>query len=495
MPTPISKIVILGGGSAGFLSAVTLKKQLPQVDVQVIYSPDIPVIGVGESTTQAVPTFLHKILRLDRNEFFREVQPSWKLGLRLEWGDPQDIHFNYPFDRFMDDLVPGLAKNKGFYCLADKSDSSLFWALMDRGNSPCVLKQGGHLDVDERAAYHVKNDLFIDYLKRKSLQLGATILKGEVVDLNRHESGEIKSLILSDGQEVIGDLFVDCSGFRSALLGKTLEVPYKSYDDTLYCDSAVIGSWQRDDEVRPYTTVETMNHGWCWRIDFIDVVTRGYVFSSQFCSEEEAIQEIREKNPQLGDDLRVIRFPTGRYERFWEKNVAAVGNAAGFVEPLEATALHLIIEHLRFLTLALLDSDMQILPAVQAMENQRFRNFWDDVRNFLAVHYKYNRKLDTSFWKHCRKATPLDNIAGLIDYYREIGPSLLCKPLIPSTSIFGYNGYMALLVGQRVPTKARMELTQREWYSWDAHRNNIRQAAETALPMREGLQHYLASLQ
>jgi tryptophan halogenase len=488
----VRRVVILGGGSAGFLTALTFRLQLPQLQVSVVHSPDIPVIGVGESTTRAVPIFLHDILGLDRREFFREVRPTWKLGLRLEWGDPALTHFNYTFDRAIGERVKGLEKAAAFYCLDDMTDYSLFCALMDNDRSPCLI-QNGQIQADNRTAYHIKNEAFIEYLRTKSQQQSAELIEGIVVGVNRDPSGDVASLKLSDGREIEGDLFIDCSGFHSVLLNKTIGARYVSYQDTLFCDRAVIGSWSRSDDILPYTTMETMDHGWCWKIEFDDAVTRGYVHSSAFCSEDDAMRELKKKNPQLGDDLDVISFPSGRYENFWVGNVAAVGNAAGFVEPLEATSLHLIIEQIRFVIQSLSDSDCQIVPAMRAAENERFRRVWDDTRDFLAIHYRFNRKLDTPFWRHCQEHTNLGGAEQLVDYYREAGPSGLNNIVMEPLSIFGFDGYITMLVGQRVQTNAHKTLTKRESETWESYRNIVRHNVTLALPMREALEHYYAS--
>jgi tryptophan halogenase len=487
MGEAIRSVVVVGGGSAGFLAALTFRRMLPQLDLTVVHSPDIPVIGVGESTTPAVPVHLHETLGIDRFEFHREVQPSWKLGLRFEWGAADVPYFNYTFDRYLDTRVRGLNKWLGYYCLADSRDCSIFNALMDRNKSPAQAK-GQKFSVDPRATYHLPNERFIAYLQRKSRDAGATLLADEVVGVIRNDAGDIERLRLKSGRDVAGDLFIDCSGFASLLLGKTLEEPYISYNDALFCDSAAIGSWQRDDEVRPYTTMTTMDHGWAWRIDFPDVVTRGYVFSSAFCADENAARELQEKNPELGNDVRVIKFPTGRYERHWVRNVAAVGNASGFVEPLEATSLHLIIEQLYNLAWGLIDCDAHPSPELRELLNQRFQRTWDDVRDFLALHYKYNAKRDTPFWRQCREETPLGAAQDLVDHYTQLGPSRLIGSMITSGSIFGFGGYMSMLLGLRVPTRAIPALSVQEAKAWRAYQDDNRRSAEQALPMRTALE-------
>ena len=492
MPEPIRSAVVVGGGSAGFLAALTFRRMLPQIKLAVVHSPDIPIIGVGESTTPAVPVHLHEHLGIDRNEFHKEVRPSWKLGLRFEWGAKDVPHFNYTFDGYLDKRIEGLSKWNAFYCLHNMRDASTFNAIMDRNRSPATMRNG-RLSLDPRATYHIPNASFIDFLERKSVASGAELIADQVVGVERNETGGVKSLMLAGGRKLEADLFVDCSGFGSILLGKTLEEPYISYRDALYCDRAVVGSWSRadfpeDDTIRPYTTMTTMKHGWCWRIDFEDAVTRGYVYSSQFCSEEEAEFELRALQPQLaGADLRLLKFPSGRRERYIVENVVAVGNASGFVEPLEATSLHLIIEQLYNLTWALTDSDRILTDSLRNLLNERFASTWDDVRDFLALHYKYNEHQDTPFWRHCRAESPLGSLEDMVDHYAEVGPSRLLARLTSNATIFGYGGYASMLLGLRVPTTVKREITHRERQRWDAYRKSNAVAASQTLQMRQAL--------
>lgn len=487
MAQVIRKLVVLGAGSAGFMASLGLKLTLPTLEVVVIRSPNVPVIGVGESTTVALPTFLHAALRLDQKQFFAEVRPSWKLGIHFLWGDPQVSHFNYTFDPCVDIHFSVWSKLNAYFALHGGSDSSVFYALMDQLKGPCFLSSG-YYQVEERVGYHIENKAYIAYLEKKSRQFGVDIIDADVVSARRDESGDVTALVLEDGREVAGDFFIDCSGFRSFLLHQTLGEPYISFRKTLLCDRAVVGSWDRSDEpILPYTTAETMNNGWCWRIEFEDHINRGYVHSSAFCSVEEAMAEVKTKNPRLGE-LRTVTFPSGRYENFWSHNVAAVGNASGFVEPLEATALHVIVEQVCMLYRALSDGGMRVVPEIRALQNRRSGEIWDDIRNFLSVHYRFNRRLDTPFWRHCRAEVDLAGAAPLVDFYRRVGPSALCQHLVSPSSIFGMPGYLELLVGQRVPTDCLAQLSEEEWRQWEQFRQQVRQKAALALPVAEALQ-------
>jgi len=230
-----------------------------------------------------------------------------------------------------------------------------------------------------------------------------------------------------------------------------------------------------------------MDHGWCWRIELPDWVTLGYVYSSQFCTPEEATRELREKKPQLGDDLRVIKFPSGRYENYWNRNVVAIGNSSGFVEPLESTALHVIAEQLVGICGALLDSDYRVEPAAREIENQRYRNSWDSIRDFLAVHYRFNRRLDTPFWQQCREQTDLGAAQQLVGTYQQVGPHQACRALLPRDTLVQYEGYLALLMGQRVATDCVNHFDEQDLRDWASHQETVQQQISQALPVREAL--------
>jgi tryptophan halogenase len=483
----VSKIVVVGGGSAGFMSALLLTKALTNMQVVIVRSPRIPVIGVGESTTVSVPTFLHEMLRLDRKQFFAEVQPSWKLGIRYEWGEPGESHFNYTFDPCVDVQLRADARINAYHCLKDMRDASVFSALMDRAKAPCIITPEGQPKVAAAVGYHIENKAYVAYLERQARVAGVEIIDEDVVDLAKDEAGYVTSLKLGDGRELAGDLFIDCTGFASWLLQQQMGAKFVSYAESLFVDTAVVGSWPRTDEViYPYTTATTMNHGWAWRIDFADHITRGYVHSSAFCTAEEAMRELQEKNPRIGE-MRTIKFRTGRYDQFWINNVVAVGNSGGFVEPLEATALHMVVEHLRLVRQMLAESYGYLQPELIPLQNERCRILWDDIRDFLAIHYKFNRRLDTPFWRHCRTETNLAGAAPLVELYEAVGPTTVCDHLIPRNTVFGLNGYLSLMVGQRAPTRWNEEPTPQEWQAYEAYRHRVRQEVAHAVDVRQAL--------
>ena len=488
MSRPVEKICVLGGGSAGYLAAVTMRRLLPGRDVTAVHSPNKPVIGVGESTTAHLPVFLHRQLALDFRRFYAEVQPSWKLGIRFIWGPPEVTHFNYTFSFELSERTDPLRKRGAWYHLEHDGYTGPLSALMDQDLSPILVGDDGkRYLLNQPFGYHFDNKRFLQFLDGIAREDDVEFVLGDVVNVLQDEAGDVTGLQFDDGRLVEADLFVDCSGFDSLLLHKTLGERFVDYRDALFCDTAIVGAHDRSDTIRPYTTAETMDHGWCWRIELPDRVTRGYVHSSQFCTPEEAMDELRSKKPEVGDNLRVIRFPSGRYENFWSRNVVAIGNASGFVEPLEATALHVIAEQLQGVCGALLDSDYRIEPAAREIENVRFRRSWDAIRDFLAVHYKFNRRLDTPFWHHCRNSIDLGAAQPLVEMYRKVGPHQACKELVPRDTLVQFEGYLALLIGQRVSTDCVSHFDDQDKHDWETLQQMIGQQVNRALPVREAL--------
>ena len=484
----IQSICVMGSGSAGCLAALTMRRLLNVPELIVVRSPSLPVIGVGESTTAFLPIFLHRQLALNQNRFYAEVRPSWKLGIRFEWGPSEISHFNYPFGFEYSERSGPLRKRAGFFCLEYSGVPGPVSALMDQSRSPCLRDpQGRHGLMRQPYGYHIPNNRFLAYLETLSREYGVKFVDGIVRGTERWESGDVKALLLDNASRIEADLFVDCSGFRSSLLHEELHEPFVSYDDALFCDTALTGSFERSGLILPYTTVTTMKHGWCWRIELPDRVTIGYVHSSQFCSNEEAKQELRTFCPELGEDLRVIQFPSGRYENFWSHNVVAIGNASGFVEPLESTALHVICDQLASICGALLETDLCILPAARTVENRRFRKQWDAIRDFLAVHYKFNHRLDTPFWQHCYHETHLGEAEAIVDLYQRLGPYQACRQLIPQDTVVQFEGYLSLLIGQRVPTQFHSQFDAQDLKDWSQWQQSIQNQVKYAIPVREAL--------
>lgn len=415
LPTTIRTVGIVGGGTAGYLTALALRVKRPELDVTLIESSKIPVIGVGEATTALLVWFLHRMLGLDVVDFYARVRPTWKLGIRFEWGLPGDYHFNSPFQfgKLLESVVYDRDVNRS--CLASR--------LMSDDTTPIIrTADGGHRSLlgEVPYAYHLDNQRFVRYLGEEAKRAGVRHLDAVVTEaVPSADRRSIDHLRTDDGRSLSYDLFVDCTGFRSLLMGKALGSPFVSYASSLYADTAVVADVPNRGLVRPHTVATTMNHGWCWNIAMEDEDHRGYVFSSAFASVSDATAEMRAKNPGMGD-TRTIPFVSGRREDFWRGNCVAIGNSFAFVEPLQSTAIHMVLVEIQKLLSAFPREPG--LFAAQSLATKEIVEVWDALRWFLAAHYRFNRRLDTPFWEHCRANADVSGIEPLIELYRERAP-------------------------------------------------------------------------
>ncbi len=410
----IQNVLVLGGGSAGLLAALSLKRKIPRLTVRLVRSRDIGIIGVGEGTTPNFPGHLFNYLGLSRRDFYAQAQPTWKIGIRFLWG-PRG-RFDYGFGKALDAQWNDLPRTHGYYCDEQFRGSDLPTALMAH-DKVFARQPNGAPDVQGWHAFHIENKKLVEVLERHVRACGVELIDGTVREVERNGDG-VAALILEDGRRLESDLFVDASGFRSELLGRALEESFVSYGKSLFCDRAIIGGWERrpDEPILPYTTAETMDAGWAWQIEHEEHVNRGYVYSSQAISDDDARAEFLRKNPKAPADGRIVRFRSGRYRNAWIGNVVAIGNAAGFVEPLEATALMVVCAECQTLVDSLLQTNLTPTPTMRRLYNDTAAEAWDEIRDFLALHYKFNTALDTPFWRQCREDTDVSGLAGLLEF-------------------------------------------------------------------------------
>jgi tryptophan halogenase len=486
----INHVLVLGGGSAGLLAAVTLKLGVPGLTVEMVRSPEIGVIGVGEGSTFGFSLYLHGLLRVDPAEFMREAQPSWKMGLRFTHWGPRD-HFHYSFTPCLTTSWPGLSRPVGYYCEQDFDYPNVMCGLMEH-DRVFARQSDGTPEIGHDFAYHIENRRFVAFMETYARRIGVVIHDDKVEHVNRNEVG-IASLALKSGRVATADLFIDASGFVSLLLGKTLGEPFNSYSSTLFNNRAVVGGWPRTSEVIcPYTTCEAMSAGWCWQIDHPDYINRGYVYSSDFISDSDAEAELRAKNPLI-EETRVVHFRSGRYERRWVGNVVAIGNAGGFVEPLEATGLMVICDQSSSLAQVLNDSGREPTASYVRLYNKRASAFWDGIRRFLGIHFKFNTRWQTPYWRACVADADLCGGEEIVEYFRQNGPSLdVTKSLFDSLDFFKFDGWWALLVGQQVPYERRYVPNDGERAIWAKGRHQIKEIARQGFTIREALDMLLS---
>lgn len=481
----IQNILILGAGSAGLLAAISLKRKIPQVSVRIVRSPEIGVIGVGEGTTPNFPRHLFEYLGFSRKSFYELAEPTWKLGIRFLWGARG--RFDYTFDHQIDNHHSDLPAPNGYYCDEVFRSTTLPSAMMAKDKVFARLPNGCP-DIQGWHAFHIENKKLVDVLELVARKIGVDIVDGKVSGAIPGPSG-IAGVHLEDGRRFDADFFVDASGFRSELLGKALNEPFQSFSNSLFCDRAVVGGWDRTDEpILPYTTAEAMDAGWSWQIEHEHHVNRGYVFASQSISDDEAAAEFLRKNPKVTGTPRVVKFRSGCYRRQWVNNVVAIGNAGGFVEPLEATALMIVCGTAQLLVEMLIRSKLDPTPTMRNLFNDLSHATWMDIRDFLSLHYKLNTASQTPFWEHCRQDTDVSNIQPLLDFYAENGPTGFCRFRLPRTdNDFGVEGYLAMLVGNKAPYAAKHTPTAEELAIWNRHRAENEQIAEQGLTVKEAL--------
>ena len=307
----IQNVLVLGAGSAGLLAALSLKRKIPQLAVRVLRSPEIGVIGVGESTTPAFPSHLFDYLGINRRHFYATAEPTWKMGIHFIWGPRES--FEYAFEPQLDVRWPDLARPNGYYCDEDFSCVNLHGALMLHGKAFAANPNGGGPIIPSWHAFHIENAKLVALLEQVAREIGVEIIDGKMSEALRGPAG-VAAVVLEDGRRLDADFFIDASGFRSELLGRALNEPYISFGDSLFSDRAVVGSWDRADEpILPYTTAETMDAGWCWQIEHERSINRGYVYSSAAISDDHARAEFMRKNPKAKTWDHVVKFRTGRY--------------------------------------------------------------------------------------------------------------------------------------------------------------------------------------
>ncbi len=480
-PNAYRTVGIVGGGTAGFLAALALRKLRPELEVTLIESSAIPVIGVGEATTPELVKFLHapRFLDLDVVDLYHRVRPTWKLGIKFEFG-PKD--FTFPFQRGR------LLESKVYE--GDINSQSLGSLLMQANKGPVFRGEDGHTYSQThlvRWAYHLENRRFVRYLHEEARAAGVEMVDARITGVERSTSAaEVAALVTEDGRKLSYDLYLDCSGFRSLLLEQTLGSNFSDWSSTLFNDRALIAVVPHDGSVKPYTVAETMNAGWCWNIPFEDEDHRGYVFSSRFMTPEQAEAEMRAKNPGMGD-TGLVKFRSGRHAEFWKGNVIALGNSYGFVEPLESTAIHMIVLTLELLTSHFPSSRND--EAVKAALNRKVAARWDALRWFLGTHFRHNRRLDTDYWRTANAEADVSGALERIQLFQERAPlsykSSLYYTVFPPEYFSDDHSFDTILSGVDVP--ARYLTPVEDKATWQRRLAVLQRMQGAALPHGEAL--------
>ncbi|WP_423142385.1 tryptophan halogenase family protein [Parablastomonas sp. CN1-191] len=418
-------IVVAGGGSAGWIAAATLARFLgPRAAITLIESDAIGTVGVGEATIPQIHNLLIG-LGIDQREFLCATNATFKLGVEfVDWRRAGEsyIHSFGQVGRGVG-LIPFRQLWLRGRELGVAGDFGLYSANVAAARSGRFALGAGPGNAPEMAyAYHFDASLFARMLRAYAEERGVTRVEGQIAGIERDgASGNIAALALDGERRIGGDLFIDCTGFRSLLLGQELDVPFVDWSHWLPCDTALAVPCENTDAMRPFTQSTARPAGWQWRIPLQHRTGNGHVFCSAFMDERKAAELLLanlEGKPLA--DPRPLRFATGHRREFWSHNVVALGLAAGFMEPLESTSIHLVQSGMARLLNVLPGNLAEVAPA-RALFNRLSATEWERVRDFIVLHYVLNERVGEPFWDYCRTMELPATLADKIALFAEAG--------------------------------------------------------------------------
>ncbi len=444
----IRSIVIVGGGSAGWMTAAALSNALGKhCAITLIESEEIGTVGVGEATVPPIRTF-NQTLGIDEREFMKATQGSIKLGIEfVDWAKLGHRYF-HPFGTFGRPFDYGAVHQ--FWCQARaKGDTTRFdeysmaWILAKQNKfAPPSPDQRNVLSTYDYA-YHFDAGLYARYLRGYSEQRGVIRHEGKISSVQQNgESGFVESVTMEDGRMCGADLFIDCSGFRGLLIEGALETGYVEWTHWLPCNRALAVPCASVADLTPYTRSSAREAGWQWRIPLQHRTGNGYVYSSDHISDDDAAQTLLSTldGKALGDP-RPLRFVTGRRKKAWNKNVIAIGLSNGFIEPLESTSLHLIQANIAKLLALFPDRDFD--PMISDEFNFISVTETERIRDFIILHYKLTQRDDSELWRYCANMTVPDTLQFKIDHFKKYG-RLIARDM----DLFGPASWSAVHIGQ-----------------------------------------------
>ncbi len=495
------RLMIVGGGSAGWMTAVYLNRVFnhsrQNFEITVIESPDIGVIGVGESTVHSV-RFFFAGMGLNEHELLKATNGSYKLGIMFDnWCKPENgqMHrYFHPFEQMQLGVEQDLASR---WILQKSTDPKRYDQWVSA--SEAVLAAGHGPKADQSPQYHgiVPYGYHIDalllgrYLREKGVEAGITHIEATVSDV-KVEAGQIKGVVTDKG-DYDADFYIDCTGFRGILIEALGKDNWQSFKDALPCDAAVAmqSPLQSDEVPKACTTATALDYGWAWKIDLINRRGFGYVYDSQYVSSDEAEQELRK---HVGEDREFtktvhMKFRTGCRKEFWVGNCIATGLAGGFIEPLESTGLHLINLAAGLMATHLTSGD-DMEPS-RASFNRLMNGFYQDLKQFIVLHYCLSNRDDTPFWKNAPNTL---NECDWLKNQLEVWRHKICEfhDLAGSFSTtFSDENYRYVLYGMQHIPELSLALNPDDQKIFE----QAQKIRETAVSRTEPLQSYLKTLQ
>ncbi len=451
MSEPIRSILIVGGGTAGWMAAAALQRTLgPHAKVSLVESDDIGIVGVGEATVPPIRDF-NALIGLDEAEFMRETRATLKVAIVFkDWGHIGN-RYVHPFGTF--GRGPTLADfQQTYYSLkarglaGDLGDYSVCWRAADAGKV-------GDRDPDPRSprnslfsAYHFDAGLYARYLRKVCEGRGVERIEGKIVDVvQRGEDGFIDGVTLEDGRVLKADLFIDCTGFRALLIEGALKAGYEDWSHWLPVDRAVAVPCAGVKPLTPYTLSTAREAGWQWRIALQHRTGNGYVYCSDHLSDDAARETLLANLD--GEPLaepRLLRFATGRRRKYWDRNVVSLGLSSGFIEPLESTSIHLVQAGIYRLLQHF--PDMDFSPVNIDGYNRRLGREVELIRDFVILHYHASRRDDSPFWRQVAAMPIPDSLSERVEAFRD--RALLYQ--VGADEYFSQGSWLAVMYGQGI---------------------------------------------
>lgn len=446
MQTAVKKLVIAGGGTAGWMAAALLKKVFGDtLAIELVESEDIGIIGVGEATIPPIQIF-NQYLGLDEKEFLRETHATIKLAIKFENWRVQGESYYHTFG------APGATlgvTNFQHYWLRAK-ELGLKASLWNFDLNYLCCEQGKFNKIktpnpvyDMPYAYHFDSALYGKYLRKLAEQAGVTRTEGLIEQVKQDaETGFVQALQLKNGREIAGDLFIDCTGLRGLLIRKTLGVAYEHWDHYLPANSALAVPTERFDTTLPYTRSIAHSAGWQWRIPLTHRNGNGIVYSSGYLNDDQAYQTLMSNlDSKALAEPKKISFETGRTTKQWHKNVVAIGLSSGFLEPLESTSIHLIQSGI--VRLMKMFPNHGISEAQISAYNAESKDEFETIRDFIILHYHVNERDDSNFWRDMRQMAIPHRLQEKLALFKETGAIFN-----DANDIFRDSSWLQVMLGQ-----------------------------------------------
>lgn len=439
----VQNVVIVGGGTAGWTAAASIARLIgANLNVVLVESDAIGTVGVGEAT---IPPFrtLHRLLKIDEADFLSRVQGTFKLAIRFEnW---RDIGHDYIHSFGVTGQGCWAAGFQHFWL---KARTLGFAEDYGRYAPELMAAKAGRFGLLQQNAlsyaYHIDATSYAGLLRQQAEQDGVSRVEGKIIEVHQTESGDISEVVLESGQVVKGDLFIDCSGFASLLMDKTLGTEFEDWTHWLPCDRAMAVQTTSAGELIPYTRSIAHASGWQWRIPLQTRVGNGLVYCSEFMSDDEARSTLLGNlEGEVITEPRALRFRTGQRVMHWNRNCIGLGLAAGFLEPLESTSIHLIQRGVIRL--------LQMFPyaGIVASERDEFNRQMDTefryVRDFIIMHYHVTERDDSEFWRRCREMDIPESLQHRLDLFRDTGCVFEAEG-----DIFRENSWTQVMLGQGI---------------------------------------------